>query len=52
LCRQLADALDKARVVVRSSGLALVVGERSDLVKAAGWAVLTRAKPRAMPAIY
>jgi hypothetical protein len=47
----LADAVDRARVVERQTGLVLV-GGRSDLIKAAGWALLAQAQPRPVPRIH
>ena len=48
---ELAAAVERARVVERQAGL-MLIGERSDLVKAAAWALLTQARPRPVPAIY
>jgi hypothetical protein len=48
---ELAAAVERARVVERQTGLTLI-GERSDLVKAAVWALLTQATPKPVPAVY
>jgi hypothetical protein len=49
---ELAEALDRARVVERQTGLVLTGPERTDLVRAAAWAVLTSVTPRPVPAIH
>jgi hypothetical protein len=48
---ELAAAVGRCRVVERQTGLVLV-GERSDLVRAAAWALLAEAQPKPMPMIY
>jgi hypothetical protein len=47
----LAAAVERARVVERATGLVLV-GERSDLVRAACWALLRTAQPQPVPKIH
>jgi recombinational DNA repair ATPase RecF len=49
---ELAAALERARVVERQTGLVLVGPERTDLVRAASWALLAQAQPKPQPAIY
>jgi hypothetical protein len=49
---ELAAALERARVVERQTGLVLVGPDRTDLVRAASWALLAQAQPKPVPAIY
>jgi hypothetical protein len=48
----LAEAVERARVVERQTGLVLAGPDRTDLVRAASWALLTQAQRRPLPAIY
>jgi hypothetical protein len=49
---ELAAALERCRVVERQTGLVLVGPDRTDLVRAASWALLAQATPKPEPAIY
>jgi hypothetical protein len=44
--------VERAFVVERQIGLVLVGPERTDLVRAASWALLAQAQPKPVPAIY
>jgi hypothetical protein len=48
----LAAAIERCRVVERQTGLVLAGPGRTDLVRAASWALLARAQPQPVPAIY
>jgi hypothetical protein len=48
----LARAVERARVVERQTGLTLVGGDRTDLLKASVWALQAQTKPPRVPAIY
>jgi hypothetical protein len=49
---ELAAAFERARVVERQTGLVLVGAKRTDLARAASWALLAQAQPRPVPAIH
>jgi hypothetical protein len=49
---ELGAALERCRVVERQTGLVIVGGDRSDLIRAAAWALLAQAQPKPVPAIY
>jgi hypothetical protein len=49
---ELAAALERCRVVERQTGLVLASPDRTDLVRAASWALLAQAQPKPVPAIY
>jgi hypothetical protein len=48
---ELAAAVERCRVVERQTGLVPAGPERTDLVRAAAWALLDQARPRPVPAI-
>jgi hypothetical protein len=49
---ELAAALERCRVVERQTGLVLAGPERTDLVRAAAWALLFQTQAKPEPAIY
>jgi hypothetical protein len=49
---ELAAAVERCRVVERQTGLVITGEGRSDLIRAAAWALLHQAQPKPQPAIY
>src|SRR5262249_38090502 len=49
---ELAAAVERCRVVERQTGLVLAGQGRTDLMRAAAWALLTQTQRRPVPAVY